>query len=244
MKRAISGTAGPGRPVEPDGARPMSTTLLAISGSLRRGSKNASVLEALAQIAQQGAGLAGPAADPATALAADPAAALAAVPVSGTSSPAAVRVAFDELLGQLPLFNPDLDDLDAGVAPAPVLAFRASLAAHHGVIICSPEYAHGVAGAMKNALDWVVGSGELSQKAVLVVNASPTSFHAHRALLETLRTMDARVYERTLPPPPLGGSSISAAQLLADPARHAFFSEALDELMRACAATRSGEPSS
>lgn len=224
----------------------MVTTLLAISGSLRRGSKNASVLEALAQIAHRGAGPAGTASAATAAFA--PAAAPGSVPVPGTTSPpaahaGAARVTFDELLGQLPLFNPDLDDLDAGVAPAPVLAFRASLAAHHGVIICSPEYAHGVAGAMKNALDWVVGSGELSQKAVLVVNASPTSFHAHRALVETLRTMDARVHERTLPPPPLGGSSVSAAQLLAEPARHAFFAEALAELVSACTATRSGEPS-
>lgn len=186
----------------------MTTTLLAISGSLRRGSKNASVLQALAHLAQ-------------------------------TSAPA-VSVTFDGWLGQLPLFNPDLDDLDAGVAPAPVLAFRELLAAHDAIIISSPEYAHGVAGAMKNALDWVVGSGELSQKAVLVVNASPSSFHAHRALLETLRTMDARVFERTLPPPPLGGSSVSAEQLLAEPARLAFFREALDEILRACAAGPSG----
>lgn len=191
----------------------MTTTLLAISGSLRRGSKNVSVLEALAQIAH--------ASEEATA---------------APSPGAAARVSFDELLGQLPLFNPDLDDLDGGIAPELVLAFRKSVAAHDGIIISSPEYAHGVAGAMKNALDWIVGSGELSQKAVLVVNASPTSFHAHRALLETLRTMDARVYERTLPPPPLGGSSVSAAQLLADPARRAFFSEALGEIVGACRA--------
>lgn len=221
----------------------MLTTLLAISGSLRRGSKNASVLEALAQIAHQSAGPAAPASAPAATPASIPASTPASTPASGTTwppaaHPAAVRVTFDELLGQLPLFNPDLDDLDAGAAPAPVLAFRASLAAHDGVILCSPEYAHGVAGAMKNALDWVVGSGELSQKEVLVVNASPTSFHAHRALVETLRTMDARVHERTLPPPPLGGSSVSAAQLLADPARHAFFAEALAELVRACTAAR------
>ncbi len=174
--------------------------VLAISGSLRVGSKNTVVLEALARLAGAGA------------------------------SAGCVRVALFGGLGQLPLFNPDLDELDRGVAPLPVQAFRQDLAASRAVAICSPEYAHGVAGAMKNALDWLVGSGELVGKPVLVLNASPTSFHAHRALVETLRTMDARVLERTLPPPPLGGASATVAALLELPERAAFLAETLEAL--------------
>ena len=61
------------------------------------------------------------------------------------------------------------------------------------MVICSPEYAHGVPGVLKNALDWVVGSGELVDKPVGVWNLSPRAVHAHASLLETLRTMSARV---------------------------------------------------
>jgi NAD(P)H-dependent FMN reductase len=192
-----------------------STSLLAISGSLRIGSKNTVLLEAMARLAS-GSGSA---------------------PASASSSTGAdVDISIYEGLGQLPLFNPDLDDLDGGTAPPPVLELRRRLTSSRGLVICSPEYAHGVAGAMKNALDWLVGSGELMSKPVLVLNASPTSFHAHLALLETLRTMDAIVLEQTLPPPPLGGSTVTVESLLEAPERAAFFSSALDELLAAIAA--------
>ena len=61
------------------------------------------------------------------------------------------------------------------------------------VLICSPEYAHGVSGTLKNALDWLVGSGELVGKPVAVLNLSPRATHAHASLIETLRTMAAVV---------------------------------------------------
>lgn len=172
--------------------------LLAISGSLRTGSKNHVLLQTMARLV-----------------------------------PAGTQVSMYDGLGQLPLFNPDLDDLDGGTAPAPVLALRQRLTASQGLLVCSPEYAHGVAGATKNALDWLVGSGELMSKPVLVLNASPTSFHAHHALLETLRTMDALVLDRTLPPPPLGGSTATIESLLEVPERAAFFSGALRALLQA-----------
>ena len=56
-------------------------------------------------------------------------------------------------LATLPHFNPDLDDLDAGTAPPPVMDLRSRLDASDGVLISSPEYAHGVPGALKNAID-------------------------------------------------------------------------------------------
>ncbi|ULH16631.1 NAD(P)H-dependent oxidoreductase [Deinococcus sp. KNUC1210] len=90
----------------------------------------------------------------------------------------------------LPPFSPDLETADP--PPPGVQAFRAALSAASGVLIACPEYAHGLPGAFKNALDWVVGSGELSGKPVLTLNAAPNSHHAQAALLEVLRTMDAR----------------------------------------------------
>lgn len=94
-------------------------------------------------------------------------------------------------LGGLPLFNPDLEaDL-----PAAVVAFRASVSEADALIIASPEYAHGVSGVLKNALDWLVGDTGFAGKPVLVLNAAPRAHHAVTALRETLSTMAARLVD-------------------------------------------------
>jgi chromate reductase len=71
------------------------------------------------------------------------------------------------------------------------------------IVISSPEYAHGVPGTLKNMLDWLVSTGELVDKPVALLNASPAGGeYAQRALLETLRTMNWKVVEsasRVLP---------------------------------------------
>ena len=84
-------------------------------------------------------------------------------------------------------------DLDAGTAPPPVMDFRSRLRASGGILISSPEYAHGVPGALKNAIDWVVSSGEIYEKPVALLNASRGATHAHASLIETLKTADANV---------------------------------------------------
>lgn len=117
-------------------------------------------------------------------------------------------------LGGLPLFNPDLDD-EPG--PPAVADLREQIRTADGLIISSPEYAHGVPGAMKNALDWLVGSGELVEKPVALWNAFPTSTFAHAALLEILGVMSARqLPEGSIAIPLRRG--MSAEEIAADPA--------------------------
>jgi NAD(P)H-dependent FMN reductase len=102
-------------------------------------------------------------------------------------------------LGELPHFNPDLD---GDVAPPPVADFRRRLAEADGILICCPEYAHGVPGVMKNALDWIVGSGEFINKPVALISARPASW-AQASLTETLAVMMAKLVAEasiTLPP--------------------------------------------
>ena len=103
-------------------------------------------------------------------------------------TPDDVEVSIYRELAELPPFNPDLDGPD-GNAPAAVAAFRASLDASAAILISSPEYAHGVPGVLKNALDWVVGSGELIDKPIALVNASARATLAWAHLVETLRTI-------------------------------------------------------
>ncbi len=93
-------------------------------------------------------------------------------------------------LSALPHFDPDLD---AARAPAAVEALRRDVAAADAVLFCTPEYAHGVPGSLKNALDWLVGSGELYAKPVALLNAAPRATHAQASLAETLRTMGAQL---------------------------------------------------
>src|SRR5688572_21658179 len=105
-------------------------------------------------------------------------------------APDTVDVSIYGELAELPPFNPDVND-DA--APTAVVRFRAALTACDAVLIASPEYAHGVPGVLKNALDWVVASGELIDTPIALINTSARATHAWTSLVETLSVMSARV---------------------------------------------------
>ena len=120
--------------------------------------------------------------------------------------------AFGEL-ADVPPFNPDLD---TDPAPTGVARFRAALEACDAILICSPEYAHGVSGVLKNALDWVVGSGELVDKPIALINASGRATLAHAALRETLTTMSGRVIEDASVTIALEGARRDAAEIAED----------------------------
>jgi NAD(P)H-dependent FMN reductase len=105
----------------------------------------------------------------------------------------AAEVQIYEGLANLPHFNPD-DDAEGAMPPPLVAELRAMLAEADGILISSPEYAHGVPGSLKNALDWLVSDGALVDKPVAVINASPVGGEfARDSLVETLRTMNWRV---------------------------------------------------
>jgi NAD(P)H-dependent FMN reductase len=109
--------------------------------------------------------------------------------LAGRSNPD-VSVVGGDLAGRLPLFNPDLDDDDD--LPEVVTRFRSCADRAEGVIIATPEYAHGPSGAAKNAMDWLVGSGGLTGKPTLLMSASPGQaggMRGHLALIPTLTLM-------------------------------------------------------
>jgi chromate reductase, NAD(P)H dehydrogenase (quinone) len=92
-------------------------------------------------------------------------------------------------LADLPQFNPDNDNENVSIE---VTHFRQLLHAADGVIICTPEYAHGVPGSLKNAIDWTVGTGEFSHKPTILITASTDGKYGHNALLETLNVIEAK----------------------------------------------------
>ena len=117
-------------------------------------------------------------------------------------------------LGTLPLFNPDLD---ADSLPG-VTALRDAILAADVLMLASPEYAHGVSGPMKNALDWMVGNESFIDKPLVLLNASPRATHAQAALRETVGTMSARLIDDACISLPLLGSGLDAEGIAADPA--------------------------
>jgi NAD(P)H-dependent FMN reductase len=87
-------------------------------------------------------------------------------------APAGVRVTLFDGLGDLPLYNEDIDTDDA---PEAVAAFRAAAAEAGGALVVTPEYNGSIPGVLKNAIDWVsrpFGNGALVGKPVAVVGAA------------------------------------------------------------------------
>jgi len=96
-------------------------------------------------------------------------------------------VELDSLMN-IPHFNPDDDD--ENVADA-VKDFRNNLQEANGIIISTPEYAMGIPGSLKNAIDWTVSSSSFSKKPVLLITASSQGFKAHQALIDVLTVIEA-----------------------------------------------------
>ncbi len=95
-----------------------------------------------------------------------------------------------EGLSDIPHFNTDLDNQNP---PEQVTSFRRQLREAAGIIICTPEYAMGVPGTLKNAIDWTVSSMEFSKKPLALITASLSGEKAHASLLGTLLIIEARM---------------------------------------------------
>jgi chromate reductase, NAD(P)H dehydrogenase (quinone) len=130
-------------------------------------------------------------------------------------------------LDDLPLFNPDHDV----VPPATVERFRAQVAGADALMIASPEYAHGVTGTIKNALDWLVSFEPFAGKPVAILNASPRAHHADAALREILRTMAAVIVERASITIPLLGANLDEEGMLNTPSVAASIRTSLSALL-------------
>lgn len=96
-------------------------------------------------------------------------------------------------LAALPFFDPDVAAEDA---PAAVHELRRAVAGADALLIASPEYGHSLPGVLKNAIDWLIGSGEL-ERAVVAITASVLHESRGRrglaALRQTLGAVSAEV---------------------------------------------------
>ncbi|MGZ5935640.1 MAG: NADPH-dependent FMN reductase [Rhizomicrobium sp.] len=130
-------------------------------------------------------------------------------------APDGVDIELFEGIGQLPFFN---SDIEADGLPEEVARFRKVIGTADGLLISSPEYARGVSGVMKNALDWLVGSHEFPGKPVALINTSPRATHALASLTITLETMSAHLVKDASITLPLLGTPNDADSIVANPA--------------------------
>ena len=144
-------------------------------------------------------------------------------------APDDVEVVLYRDLARLPAFNPDEDEEER--LPPAVAALRTLVRQSDGLVIAAPEYAHGVPGALKNALDWLVASDAIPGKPIALLNAAPRAFHAQSALRETLATMAARLVPEAFVTLPLGSRTLGAAAIAADPRLADRLREAIEALV-------------
>ncbi|MET9452767.1 NADPH-dependent FMN reductase [Streptomyces cinerochromogenes] len=136
-------------------------------------------------------------------------------------------------LDRLPFFNADVERT---ALPEAVAELRAEVGAADGLLIVTPEYAHGTSGVLKNALEWLVGGGQIAAKPVALASASPALTGGDRArawLAETLTVMGAQVLPQDLGIPQATGK-ITDGRVTDEPALQAL-AALLDDLVRAAA---------
>ncbi len=136
-------------------------------------------------------------------------------------------------LSDLPHFSPDRDSDDP---PAPVASLRALLREADGVLICTPEYAYGMPGSLKNAFDWIVSSGEFVNKPVAAIGASPYPTGGERAyasLLLTLTAVNAKIADGGTLTVPLVRTKMDANGAVTDLTTAQALRSVLDALARA-----------
>jgi NAD(P)H-dependent FMN reductase len=140
------------------------------------------------------------------------------------NAPPGCRVSVYDGLGLLPIFNPD----DEGErTPREAAKLIDAVTSADGIIVSCPEYAHGVPGGMKNALDWLVSRDAAVGKPAMLVHASARSLYARAALAEIMRTMSFAVYEEALEIALLGKKPAEVEAILGEEANQRAMREAV-----------------
>jgi chromate reductase len=152
---------------------------------------------------------------------------------------APVGVAFDHYtaIDRLPHFNPDIEHT---ALPVEVADLRRRVGAADAILISCPEYACGIPGSFKNALDWLVGGHEFPGKPIALFNASPRASDAQAALRLVLTTMSGRVIDEASIAVALLAKSRDAEAIAADPDMRPILERGLAALLAAMEPPQSG----
>lgn len=106
-----------------------------------------------------------------------------------TVAPSGIAMKTYAGLGGLPVFSPDLE---GDGSPRTVKHFMQCIEDSDGVLISSPEYARGIPGGLKNAIDWLVSGDLIVGKPIALVHASHRGDDMLAALRLVLSTISSR----------------------------------------------------
>jgi chromate reductase, NAD(P)H dehydrogenase (quinone) len=126
-------------------------------------------------------------------------------------APDHIDIEICDLIGDLPIFNPDREGEHT---PEIVERFAAGIRAADGLIIACPEYAHGIPGGLKNALDWLVSRDEVPLKPVMIAHSSHRGELVLAQLTDVLKTMSLVLVTEAFVKLPLVGKSEETQQAL------------------------------
>ena len=135
-------------------------------------------------------------------------------------APEGIDVTIFESIRDLPHFDPDIDgpERDPEDRPEDVLRLRRALATSDAMLISTPEYAHGLPGSLKNALDWLVSDPIMVGKPVaLIYGSTGEANYAQENLKEVLTTMSAVVVSDAIVSVPAVRSKIDDNGRVSDP---------------------------
>jgi chromate reductase, NAD(P)H dehydrogenase (quinone) len=124
-------------------------------------------------------------------------------------------------MGSLPHFNPDKDREGEPVHPA-VADLRIHISEADAIVICTPEYAGALPGALKNLLEWTVGDGGTYGKPIAWINvsgpAAPTGgADAHDSLRKVLGYVHADIVDAACARVPLTRGDVADDGSISDP---------------------------
>jgi len=148
-----------------------------------------------------------------------------------------IETATHDGMGDLPHFNPDEDK--EGVTPHPAVeSLRQAIAKADAILICTPEYAGALPGALKNLLEWTIGDGGTYGKPVAWINvsgpAAPTGgADAHDSLRKVLAYSGANIVEPACLRVPLERQMVGSDGLISDAHAREQIALSLRELARA-----------
>lgn len=97
-------------------------------------------------------------------------------------------------LKTLPHFDPRLSVHNT---PTIITAFRNSIEAADGIIICTPEYVFSIPSGLKNAIEWCVSTTIFSGKPTGLITASANGEKGHEALQLIMKTLMAKFTDET-----------------------------------------------
>jgi len=151
-------------------------------------------------------------------------------------APADATTALYHGMDRLPHFNPD-DDREAEPVDPAVADLRAQIAAADALLLCTPEYAGALPGALKNLLEWTVGDAGTYRKPIAWINASgpaaPTGgADAHESLAKVLRYVHADVVEAACIRLPVTRDHVGPDGSITDPELRKRIAAAVETLAR------------